>query len=143
MPTGPPVPSYLTSFFFPLPQGKRKAGPLERGGTLSGVQAGGKDPGIAVRGTCTTLPSGSVWTDSRWVKGSWDLAQFKQADGEVREGRSSIKERGLLIWTAQFPPRDLLAPAPPPLSEFPPPDIPRAQIEDGCRTRGRAVVKTP
>ena len=67
---------------------RRKAGPLEKGGTLSGLAAAGKDPGLAARGASLPLVAES-WSDPRWVKGTWDLAQFKSADGQARRLRAS------------------------------------------------------
>ena len=74
-----PLPLSLLSSL-PLPQRQRKAGPLAKGGTLSGIAAQGKAPGLAARGK--SIPTGD-WKDDRWVNGTWDLAQFKDAAGEV------------------------------------------------------------
>jgi hypothetical protein len=70
---------------------KRAPGPLERGGTLEGDKAAGKDAGAAARATTAKEEAANrlsnkdnvVWSDSRWVNGTWDLAQFKKADGEM------------------------------------------------------------
>ena len=69
----------------------RKPGPLERGGTLEGDKAAGKDAGAAARlaaakseaATRAANADNAVWSDPRWVNGTWDLAQFKKADGET------------------------------------------------------------
>eukprot|EP00250_Pteridium_aquilinum_P028173 c36701_g1_i1 orf=365-1276(-) len=61
----------------------RKPSMLERGGTLKGEKAEGKDPGAAALGKAV---SKSVVTgpfqDARWKNGTWDLKQFTQ-DGKV------------------------------------------------------------
>jgi len=63
---------------------KKKAGPLETGGTLKGDKAAGKDAGVAAKaGTLFDAQGGEVWSDTRWVNGTWDLSQFKKADGET------------------------------------------------------------
>lgn len=70
----------------------RKLGPLERGGTLSGDAAAGKDASDKARammagetkagGTYMQIQDGK-FVDDRWVGGRWDLSLFKKADGEV------------------------------------------------------------
>jgi len=72
-------------------QGTRKPGPLERGGTLEGDAAAGKDAGAASRlvtakaeaATRKANANNSEWSDVRWVNGTWDLSQFVLADGET------------------------------------------------------------
>ena len=68
----------------------RKPGPLERGGTLEGDKAAGKDAGAAARAAAASSAAANraanadaVWSDPRWVNGTWDLDQFKKADGET------------------------------------------------------------
>lgn len=62
----------------------RKPSPLERGGTLSGAQAAGKDPGLAALGrkVPTMLSISGSFQDARWKNGTWDLLQFTR-DGKV------------------------------------------------------------
>ena len=54
--------------------------PLERGGTLSGDEAYGKDAADTTKKGMMGQ-SQDQWSDSRWVNGTWDLEQFKKADG--------------------------------------------------------------
>ena len=69
----------------------RAPGPLERGGTLEGEKAAGKDAGAAARAAAASSAAATraanadnaVWSDPRWVNGTWDLSQFKLADGET------------------------------------------------------------
>ena len=69
----------------------RKPGPLERGGTLEGDKAAGKDAGAVARlatakaeaATRAANAGNAVWSDPRWVNGTWDLEQFKTKDGET------------------------------------------------------------
>jgi len=69
----------------------RAPGPLERGGTLEGEKAAGKDAGAAARAATAASEAANraanadnaVWSDPRWVNGTWDLEQFKMADGET------------------------------------------------------------
>jgi hypothetical protein len=73
-------------------QGERKLSPLERGGTLSGAQAAGKDAGdrakqmlsgeAAAKGTFLSIQDGR-FVDDRWVNGRWDLSKFAGAAGET------------------------------------------------------------
>ncbi|KAG2436638.1 hypothetical protein HXX76_006166 [Chlamydomonas incerta] len=72
---------------------ERKLGPLERGGTLSGDAAAGKDAGEKARAMATGVTVKPVtilqivdgrFRDDRWIDGRWDLSQFKSAKtGEV------------------------------------------------------------
>lgn len=62
---------------------KKQAGPLERGGTLKGEKAAGKDAGAAAKAGFILGAGGEEWSDPRWVNGTWDLSQFKKADGET------------------------------------------------------------
>lgn len=65
---------------------ERKAGPLQKGGTLSGEKAAGKDAGAAAKASVTGagLEMGATeWSDPRWVNGTWDLSQFQKANGET------------------------------------------------------------
>lgn len=65
----------------------KKAGPLERGGTLKGEKAAGKDAGSAAKaatsGQNMFIGAGEEWSDPRWVNGTWDLEQFKKSNGET------------------------------------------------------------
>ena len=69
----------------------RAPGPLQRGGTLEGEKAAGKDAGAAARAATAASEAANraanadnaVWSDPRWVNGTWDLEQFKKADGET------------------------------------------------------------
>lgn len=69
----------------------RKPSPLEKGGTLSGDLAAGKDASAAAKsaviadaaaGNRLQIVEGR-FVDDRWVNGTWDYAQFKGANGEV------------------------------------------------------------
>lgn len=61
----------------------RRPSPLERGGTLSGNQAAGKDPGLAALGkSVAKLAFSGSFEDARWKNGTWDLQQFTR-DGKV------------------------------------------------------------
>ncbi|KAG2497717.1 hypothetical protein HYH03_004453 [Edaphochlamys debaryana] len=72
---------------------ERKLGPLERGGTLSGDAAAGKDAGekarLAALGTSTPAVVMQIvdgkFRDDRWIptEGRWDLSKFRGKDGEV------------------------------------------------------------
>lgn len=63
---------------------KRRLSPLEKGGTLSGEQALGKDASSATRGGKSEMKIvDGVFTDPRWVDGRWDTAQFQDINGEV------------------------------------------------------------
>ncbi|KAJ7539937.1 hypothetical protein O6H91_11G115800 [Diphasiastrum complanatum] len=57
----------------------RKASPLQRGGTLSGEEAEGKDPSpAALLANKKPLMSlgGGMFEDARWKNGTWDIQQF-------------------------------------------------------------------
>ncbi|GBG44753.1 hypothetical protein CBR_g89141 [Chara braunii] len=56
----------------------RKRSPLERGGTLKGTSAAGKDPGASATGTAAIFANRGNFADPRWRNGTWDLAQFTQ-----------------------------------------------------------------
>ncbi|GIL83898.1 hypothetical protein Vretimale_10903 [Volvox reticuliferus] len=70
---------------------ERRLSPLERGGTLSGDQAAGKDAGQKARAMATgTTGEATIlqivdgrFVDDRWIGGRWDLNQFKDSKGEV------------------------------------------------------------
>mmetsp|Transcript_40166 Transcript_40166/g.101625 ORF Transcript_40166/g.101625 Transcript_40166/m.101625 type:complete len:243 (-) Transcript_40166:436-1164(-) len=67
----------------------KRVSPLEKGGTLKGEAALGKDAAAATK--ATTKASGTFlslrdgrFVDDRWVEGTWDLAQFPTtSDGET------------------------------------------------------------
>ncbi|CAM6125058.1 unnamed protein product [Calypogeia fissa] len=61
---------------------KRKAGPLGKGGTLSGAEALGKDPSTATLGKGPGMSATGLFEDPRWIKGTWDLTKFTK-DGKV------------------------------------------------------------
>ncbi|GBF97569.1 hypothetical protein Rsub_10170 [Raphidocelis subcapitata] len=73
-------------------KGERKPSPLERGGTLSGAAAAGKDAGDrakqmlsggeVVGGSYLQIKDGR-FVDDRWVNGRWDLSTFANAAGET------------------------------------------------------------
>eukprot|EP00244_Chara_vulgaris_P009719 TRINITY_DN423_c0_g1_i1.p1 TRINITY_DN423_c0_g1~~TRINITY_DN423_c0_g1_i1.p1 ORF type:complete len:332 (+),score=61.13 TRINITY_DN423_c0_g1_i1:389-1384(+) len=60
----------------------RKRSPLERGGTLKGTSAAGKDPGAAATGTAAIFANKGKFEDPRWRNGTWDVAKFTQ-NGKV------------------------------------------------------------
>jgi len=67
----------------------KKVSPLQKGGTLSGAQAFGKDASAAVKaaaagvsGTFMQIEDGK-FVDDRWKDGTWELSQFKGKDGET------------------------------------------------------------
>jgi hypothetical protein len=73
---------------------ERKPSPLERGGTLSGAAAAGKDAsykfkamaaGEQAAGPVMMITEDGKFRDYRWADGRWDLSKsvFKQADGET------------------------------------------------------------
>ena len=73
---------------------ERKPSPLERGGTLSGAAAAGKDAsdkfkamaaGEQAAGPVMMITEDGKFRDYRWANGRWDLSKsvFKQADGET------------------------------------------------------------
>lgn len=57
----------------------RKVSPLEKGGTLKGDKALGKDASNAK----VVMKPGQRFNDPRFVNGTWDIAQFANADGET------------------------------------------------------------
>lgn len=70
---------------------ERKPSPLQRGGTLQGAAAAGKDAsekfksmaeGVQTTGPVLQLVDGR-FSDYRWKNGRWDLSLFKAADGET------------------------------------------------------------
>ena len=61
----------------------KKAGPLQRGGTLEGEKAAGKDAGTAAKTGALFANGTQEWSDPRWVNGTWDLNQFKLPNGET------------------------------------------------------------
>lgn len=73
---------------------ERKPSPLERGGTLSGAAAAGKDAsdkfkamaeGVEISGPVMQITEDGKFRDYRWSNGRWDMsnAAFKGADGEI------------------------------------------------------------
>ncbi len=74
---------------------ERKLSPLERGGTLAGAAAAGKDASDkfkamaegkdAATGPVMAITEDGKFRDYRWVNGRWDLGnpQFKASSGEV------------------------------------------------------------
>jgi len=68
---------------------ERKLSPLEKGGTLKGADAAGKDAGAAAK--AALLSSGGTYLqvkdgrfiDDRWIGGRWDLSKFAGANGET------------------------------------------------------------
>lgn len=69
---------------------ERKPSPLERGGTLSGADAAGKDAGTAAVSKVKGASSGTFlqivgddFADDRWIDGRWDFNQFKNSEGRV------------------------------------------------------------
>jgi len=67
---------------------KERLSPLEKGGTLKGSAALGKDAAAATKsttkanGTFLSMKDGR-FVDDRWINGTWDFEQFKNAEGEV------------------------------------------------------------
>ena len=68
---------------------EKRVSPLEKGGTLKGSAALGKDASAAVakstskaNGTFLSMRDGR-FVDDRWINGTWDFEQFKNAEGEV------------------------------------------------------------
>jgi len=64
----------------------RKPSALQKGGTLEGREAEGKDPSLATlqKQTKSTVTStGEKFSDSRWIAGTWDIAQFTDGNGKV------------------------------------------------------------
>jgi hypothetical protein len=70
---------------------ERKAGPLARGGTLSGEAAAGKDAGSSAKKAVLGSTGGATllqlqdgrFVDDRWKGGRWDLSQFANSSGET------------------------------------------------------------
>lgn len=70
---------------------KKKASPLERGGTLSGAAAAGKDAGARALASVGVVSAPVTrmqvvdgrFRDDRWVDGCWDFTKFKKANGET------------------------------------------------------------
>ncbi|MCO5593378.1 hypothetical protein L7F22_047390 [Adiantum nelumboides] len=61
----------------------RKPSALERGGTLKGEKAAGKDPGAAALGkSVSKITMTGPFEDARWKNGTWDFQQFT-VDGKV------------------------------------------------------------
>lgn len=69
-------------------EAKPRLSPLEKGGTLTGDAALGKDASAVTKasakasGTFCSMKDGR-FVDDRWVNGTWDFEQFKNAEGEV------------------------------------------------------------
>eukprot|EP01023_Acetabularia_acetabulum_P016388 TRINITY_DN1809_c0_g2_i1.p2 TRINITY_DN1809_c0_g2~~TRINITY_DN1809_c0_g2_i1.p2 ORF type:complete len:275 (-),score=40.08 TRINITY_DN1809_c0_g2_i1:246-1070(-) len=69
----------------------RKPSPLSTGGTRSGEAALGKDASKATKSKADGIVEASSmgqiidgrFVDSKWIKGRWDLEQFKNADGQI------------------------------------------------------------
>lgn len=69
----------------------RKPSPLQRGGTLQGEAAAGKDASAAFKqaaaGAAASGPTLQMidgrFVDARWVSGTWDLSRFSNAAGET------------------------------------------------------------
>eukprot|EP00475_Leptophrys_vorax_P012767 TRINITY_DN19138_c0_g1_i1.p1 TRINITY_DN19138_c0_g1~~TRINITY_DN19138_c0_g1_i1.p1 ORF type:complete len:283 (-),score=32.53 TRINITY_DN19138_c0_g1_i1:196-1044(-) len=62
-------------------KGGKKLSPLEKGGTLKGKQAAGKDPSLATLGKPVVRAEGK-FSDPRWKDGTWDISKFT-VDGKV------------------------------------------------------------
>eukprot|EP00884_Botryococcus_braunii_P015561 jgi/Botrbrau1/2689/Bobra.0203s0032.1 len=66
---------------------ERKPAPLERGGTLAGEAAAGKDPGAGVKpveaGKVVMQIVDGYFKDYRWKNGRWDLSLFTDKDGKT------------------------------------------------------------
>ncbi|KAI5057443.1 hypothetical protein GOP47_0027458 [Adiantum capillus-veneris] len=61
----------------------RKPSMLERGGTLKGEKAAGKDPSASALGkSAPRLAMTGPFEDARWKNGTWDIQQFT-VDGKV------------------------------------------------------------
>lgn len=62
----------------------RKASPLQKGGTLDGKEAEGKDPAAATLGKTSPLAAMAEgkFNDPRWRAGTWDISQFTK-DGKT------------------------------------------------------------
>ncbi|KAG0569939.1 hypothetical protein KC19_6G126900 [Ceratodon purpureus] len=66
----------------PVGAGKKKPGPLERGGSLSGEAAAGKAPSAATLGKTSPALSAGKFEDPRWKNGTWDISMFA-VDGKT------------------------------------------------------------
>eukprot|EP00270_Netrium_digitus_P016057 TRINITY_DN569_c0_g1_i1.p1 TRINITY_DN569_c0_g1~~TRINITY_DN569_c0_g1_i1.p1 ORF type:complete len:294 (-),score=66.94 TRINITY_DN569_c0_g1_i1:281-1162(-) len=62
---------------------KKKLSPLEKGGTLKGERAAGKDPALATLGKSRLSIDGEKFSDPRWKNGTWELSAFTKEDGKV------------------------------------------------------------
>jgi len=62
---------------------ERKASPLQKGGTLEGDKALGKDPAAATKAKNLGSDLSEAFADARWVNGTWDISQFSGADGNT------------------------------------------------------------
>lgn len=86
---------------------ERKAGPLARGGTKSGSEALGVVPSeatlLAAAGLAMSRQPGDKFSDPRWVKGTWDFAQFKAADGNTDWDAVIDAEAGRRRYLEAFP----------------------------------------
>ena len=62
----------------------RKASPLQKGGTLDGKEAEGKDPAAATLGKTSPMAAMAEgkFNDPRWRAGTWDISQFTK-DGKT------------------------------------------------------------
>jgi len=89
---------------------ERKAGPLQRGGTLSGADAAGKDAGAAAKAAVLGQTAGGTYNqivngkfkDDRWSNGTWVLSKFAGKDGETNWDKvidAEIARRSLLETT--------------------------------------------
>lgn len=83
------LPSFLSLFFFVsvavvgVRLQERKASPLQKGGTLEGDKALGKDPAAATKAKNLGSDLSEAFADARWVNGTWDISQFSGADGNT------------------------------------------------------------
>lgn len=106
---------------------ERKLSPLERGGTLSGTAAAGKDAGVAAKAAVVGAPAVRMqlqdgrFVDDRWTGGRWVLSKFADAksgetdwdaviDAEMARRRllegapiPSTNEEPVLFDTAEIP----------------------------------------
>lgn len=62
----------------------RKSSPLQKGGTLGGQAAEGKDPAPATLGKASPIAAfvEGKFDDPRWQSGTWDVKKFTK-DGKV------------------------------------------------------------
>ncbi|KAK9814065.1 hypothetical protein WJX72_000206 [[Myrmecia] bisecta] len=75
----------------PSEQKARKAAPLQKGGSLTGEQAFGKDaadstklaasPALVSTGPVLTLTEDGKFSDYRWSNGRWDMTKFQNGAG--------------------------------------------------------------